>query len=238
MLPAFLLGAAVLFGLWMLVRGFLAADPRMLARVLRYGAFGLGGIVFVFLAATGRIGIALAAVSFLLPFLVRWRDLLNRTRAARGPTAGQSSAIETRFLRMRLDHDTGALAGTVLEGPDAGRDLDDLPLESLMRLLARCRAEDPQSAAVLEAWLDRSAWTDWRTARQADDGARESPRETSSGVMTRQEALAILGLEEGAGPKEIKEAHRRLMVRLHPDQGGSTWLAAKINQARDLLLGV
>ena len=54
--------------------------------------------------------------------------------------------------------------------------------------------------------------------------------------MDVEEAYATLGLEPGASADAVKQAHRRLMKKLHPDQGGSTYLASKINQAKDVLL--
>lgn len=59
----------------------------------------------------------------------------------------------------------------------------------------------------------------------------------ASGAMSRAEALAMLGLEEGATDEQVREAYKRLMVKLHPDQGGTNYFAQKLNQARDLLLG-
>jgi hypothetical protein len=133
---------------------------------------------------------------------------------------------------MTLAHDTGAMAGQVLAGRFAGVALDALSQEQLFELLNDFAGEDDESAALLRAYLDRSYGTDWREAPRGD----RNP-EGLSGEMTRSDAYAILGLEEGANTEQIIAAHGRLIQRLHPDRGGSTFLAAKINQARDLLLG-
>ena len=127
---------------------------------------------------------------------------------------------------MRLDHATGRMSGRVLRGGHAGRELAELNLAELLDLLAECRATDAESVPLLEAWLDL-AQPDWREA---------APAAAAGGPMSRAEALAVLGLTEGAGPEAIRAAHRRLMLSAHPDHGGSDWLAARINQARDLLL--
>jgi hypothetical protein len=141
--------------------------------------------------------------------------------------------VTTRFLTLTLDHDTGALDGRVLEGAFKGCTLADLALDDLLKLREECRA-DPQSVAVLEAYLDRVHGASWRPQAGAEETARA---DAGGGPMTREEAYLILGLEPGADEAAIRDAHRRLMKKLHPDQGGSNYLAAKINQAKDLLLG-
>jgi hypothetical protein len=169
--------------------------------------------------------------------LARAAKNFSRMRGGGGAPSGQTSEIATRFLRVTLDHDSGAIAGEVIDGPHAGRRLDDLGLDDLIGLLGVCQAEDEQSAQVLTAYLDR-VHPDWRARAQAAGAGTgaSSGNGFASGPMGRDEALRILGLEPGAGADDIKEAHRRLMAGLHPDHGGSTYLASKLNEAKDLLL--
>ena len=152
---------------------------------------------------------------------------------------GQRSKVRTAFLELELDHDSGDMDGRVLKGSFRGKSLSSLDLSSLLELRRECRAADPQSAQLIDAYLDRSH-PDWREKAGEDEGegAEAGPEsgQTSDG-MNREEALEILGLTEGANAKAIHKAHRALMKKLHPDQGGSTYLAAKINQAKDILLG-
>ncbi|MEO3430784.1 hypothetical protein AAFN88_18160 [Pelagibius sp. CAU 1746] len=241
----FVLGIALLVALLFLGRWFVEAEPRKVAVTLKW--VGLGAIVLTaaLLLFSGRVGLIL----LLVPLAFWLRRLFDRFKAARGPSAGQTSEVRTRFLRMRLDHDSGDMDGEVLDGRYSGQLLSQLPLEQLLDLLQDYQIADSQSASVLEAYMDRLR-PDWRDAAQAagrddagegrsqrgagQDGGGRGPAGT--GTMTRQEALEILGLEEGAEPEVIREAHRRLMQKLHPDHGGSNYLAAKLNQAKDLLL--
>ncbi|MCB1883025.1 MAG: hypothetical protein KDG89_03355 [Geminicoccaceae bacterium] len=139
---------------------------------------------------------------------------------------------------MRLDRDSGAIGGEVLKGAFAGRALDGLAEGELMRLLAEVAREDGQGRDLLEAYLDRRL-PDWRRrAHQAGGGGggSEGGSAPAGGRLDRATALSILGLGEGATPDEVRAAHRRLMANLHPDHGGSDYLASQINQARDILL--
>jgi DnaJ-domain-containing protein 1 len=138
---------------------------------------------------------------------------------------------------MVLDHDTGALTGRVLAGPFEGRELDSMDEAEIAALAATCRTSDIDGLRLLEAYLDRR-FPRWReTAEGHDDpGPGESgPARRASG-MTQQEAYEVLGLRPGAGEDEIRGAHRALMKKLHPDQGGSTYLATRVNMAKDVLL--
>jgi hypothetical protein len=154
-----------------------------------------------------------------------------------GERAGgaRSSEVVTDTLRMHLEHASGELDGDVLRGPYAGRSLASLGLSELLDLLADCRREDPRSVPLLETYLDRRE-PDWR-AHVAGQGAEGAGQQAgAAGAMDEATACSILGLSPGASAEEIKAAHRRLMTKLHPDHGGSSYLAAQLNQAKDFLL--
>ena len=146
--------------------------------------------------------------------------------------AGNASTVRTDHLEMELDHDSGTMRGRILKGFFKGRRLESLRPVELAHLWQDCRFVDPQSAQLVEAYLDRVLPT-WR-----EDMARaeaQAPK-GSDGRMTRGEALEILGLDSTATADDIRRAHRELMLKLHPDRGGSTYLAAKINEAKDVAL--
>jgi hypothetical protein len=240
--------AALVGGVLWFLRWFQRTPPERVARLVRrsllYGGIGL----LVLLAATGRLNPLLAAFAAAVPVILRAVNLLRALpliqqvlhalglsgAAASAAPGGQTSSIRTRFLEMTLDHASGDMDGLVLEGPMQGRRLSELDLEQLLDLLTSCRSLDAQSASVLEAYLDRMRGDAWREHEQGQSAA---PPGGASSEMTRDEALAILGLDKGASGEEIRDAHRRLMQRLHPDRGGSDYLAAKINAAKRLLLG-
>ena len=238
MISYVILGLALLVAVILLARWFAVAEPRHLATAVRWVGAVLVGAVALYLLFSRQLGLAMMAAAFLIPLFMRFlrmRALYNRLRSMSGPTPGQSSAVETEFLRMTLDHDSGEMDGEVRGGGFAGRRLSEMSLEELVALLAECRAGDAESATVLEAYLDRAHGEAWREV--GDAGARPGPDEFAAKAMTRKQAYEILGLKPGASDDEIKDSHRRLMMKIHPDHGGSTYLAAKINQAKEVLLG-
>jgi DnaJ-domain-containing protein 1 len=226
-------GLIVLAILVVLGRAFVAADARMIVRVIRY-LLGAGLVVFgVAMSFAERWGVGLILISLGVSAIATGRigpfDLGGGRRSA-----GSQSVVRSRFFEMSLDHDSGAVRGQVLAGRFSGRVLDDLDEEAL-RVLAAEIAGDPESVALFEAYLDRRM-PGWREHVEADAAAGAGGT-ADSGPMTDEEAYQILGLAPGASDGEVRAAHRRLMMRMHPDQGGSTFLAAKINQAKDRLLG-
>ncbi len=228
----FLIGVILLWAAWAVLRWFVEAEPRQLVRAGQWALGILGGAVALWFVATGKAADAVVLATTLAPFFVRWKSLWTRMRNAAGPAPGGSSDVESAWLAMSLDHGSGSMDGTVRRGVFQGRRLRDLSLAELRTLFTEC-AGDPDSAALLEAYLDR-LHPDWRstTADRAETGGA-----APSSTMTREEAWRILDLEPGADEQTIRRAHRGLMKRLHPDQGGSSYLAAKINQAKDVLLG-
>jgi hypothetical protein len=225
-----LVGFLVLCGLLLLGWVFVNADPRQLARWLKWAGIAAGATAVLGLIVSGRIAILLAPLMALLPLLMRLR---SRIGGLRGPAPGRSSEAASAYLRMNLDHDTGAMTGTVLRGTFAGMRLDELGLPELLSLLRECRAADEDGARLLEAYLDR-LHPDWRDEFAGPQKADAPP--SSSPDVTVEEAYAILGLSPGADAAAVKAAHHRLMKQLHPDHGGTDYLATKINRARDVLL--
>lgn len=246
-MPYLILAVALVIGLALIIRGTGGIDPKRAVRLIALVVGVVAVLVMIYFAATRGIGALWAVLAFLLPVFLRWRAARRFFRNLSGPSPGQSSEIETRFLRMKLDHDSGVLDGTVLEGRFEGRRLGEMSESEVIELVRECRIKDEQSAAILETYVDRIYGTDWRSG---EPGGEEATRDGTSGSgsrwgrggaaadgsMTREEAYEILGLEPGASAEDIKAAHRKLMQKMHPDRGGSNFLASKINRAKDLLL--
>ena len=247
MITYVLLGIALLVLVVFLSRWFATANPSSLAKWVKWGFIAAGAAATIFLSVTGKANLAFLPLAITgLPWL------MSRFAAGRmnpNPTAGQKSDVETPYLRMTLDHDSGEMEGTVLQGRYAGARLDELSEPQLLDLLEECSLRDDEGRRLLEAYMDRILGADWRERAETREEQEQSAgagsgqgwgRKRAAGArtpMTREEAYEILGLQPGAGSEEIKEAHRTLMRKLHPDHGGSNYLAAKINQAKELLLG-
>lgn len=258
----------VVGGLLWFLYWFSRTPATQVARVLRRGALWGGIGLLVVATLSGRLNPIFAALAAAIPVGLRILNLLHMLPmlqrvlrslglgglagsipsgglggAAGAGRNGQRSAIRTRYLAMSLDHESGAMDGEVREGPFQGRHLSELELDQLLRMLELYQDNDEQSAAVLTAYLEREH-PDWR--ERAAEGSADWDARDGSGAsgsdgqgMTRDDALAILGLDAGAEPEpeQIRAAHRRLMQKLHPDRGGSDYLAAQINAAKALLLG-
>lgn len=210
------------------IRYLLSANPKHIAALLRMLgplAMGAAGVI---LSLAGRFSLGVPLFIFAFSW---WLRSFNRGKVKRAP--GQKSTVRSATLEMMLDHETGAMNGVVLAGSFEGAVLDDLDEESLMELAAET-ADDEESAQLLEAYLDRRM-PEWRANADTDTGAR-SAGAGNAGAMTEQEAHQILGLEPGASVAQIRKAHRSLMQRVHPDVGGSAFLAQRINEAKDFLM--
>ena len=243
-MPYFILGLAILIGLFFLIKGIRGTNPRNLQRTTAVVVAIIATTVVIFLVVTGRLGPVGWIAALFLPLLLRWRALMQAMKNMRGPTPGQNSDIETPYLRMTLEHDSGVLRGTVLQGKYRGRNLEELSPDDLLDLLRECRVNDPQSATVLETYLDRVHGADWRS-EAGGDGAGEGAgggggggggARPGGGSLSQDQAFEVLGLKPGASGDDIRAAHRKLLMANHPDKGGSTFLAAQINQAKDVLL--
>jgi hypothetical protein len=225
--PWIFLGAILVVLLLLLVNWAARADAASVRRVGRYvGAFLLGVAAVVF-AARGMFGpagvLAIAAVTVAsrkrIPFLGGGQK-----------AASQRSQVDTSYLSVSLDHDSGDLQGEVLAGRFAGRRLEEMDRDELGDLYQELRQADPDGARLLDAYLARTFEGEW------EQEAAGEPGRSDEGPMSREEAFEILGLTPGATVAEIKAAHHRLMKKFHPDQGGSTYFATRLNEAKDLLL--
>jgi hypothetical protein len=236
-----LIGILVLVGLVLLARRLVNTSPAHLAQGVRAFAAAFSALASTGLLFAGRFGLALITIGATVMAIRALRRAPAGGFGSFGGGSGSggqphSSEVTTDTLAMQLDHATGDLDGEVLRGPFAGRSLASLGLAELLDLLAACQRDDPRSVALIETYLDRRQ-PDWRDqlGGQAPGGDQDAAP-SAAGGMDETTAWSVLGLTPGAGDAEIKAAHRRLMTKLHPDHGGSSYLAAQLNQAKDLLL--
>jgi DnaJ-domain-containing protein 1 len=229
-MPTLIFGVVVLVLLLWALNVISRVDPKVAVRVTKVGGGLLALGLAVFLGLRGEIGIAIPLGIFGLG-LLGWLPFGPAGFSARTQKSeGQISRVRSAYFEMELHHDTGAMRGRVLAGRHQGTDLEVLDVKTLVAMLTEV---DEESRALLMAYLDRRDPT-WSENAQADTAPGR--RASASGKMSEQEAYQILGLQPGASADDISRAHRTLMKKLHPDQGGSTYLAARINEAKEILL--
>ena len=234
----FFFGVVVLILVLVAARSFVRASPAHLAQGLRVFLAAFSALASTGLLFSGRFGLALITIGATFMAI----RAMSRAHAGAGGFGGQSagqrsSEVITDTLAMQLDHRTGELEGEVRRGRFAGRSLASLGVSDLLELLADCHREDPRSVPLLETYLDRRA-PDWRAdaGGAGAGGGEHAAGPSAQSAMDEATACSILDLAPGASVDEIKAAHRRLMTKLHPDHGGSGYLAAQLNQAKDYLL--
>lgn len=239
-MPTLVLAFIIVASIALLFAWLLRANPSSLARVVRIllvvvGGIGVGAmLIFGLRFLPGLLPELLGLAGIIITALVARAARHRPSGGFSSPGSGQRTEVRTAFLQAWIDHGSGDVGGTVLAGRFAGRTLDALSDADLLALRGECTA-DADSLRVLEAYLDRRLGMAWRSARQAQ--SESAPPRGPRTDMTRDEALAVLGLDEGATADEIRAAHRRLIQRMHPDVGGTADLAARINRAKDVLLG-
>jgi hypothetical protein len=237
MIP-FLLGLAICLIIWSAGRGIIRIPPGSIAKLARKSSvIACVGIAVLF-ALRGHLEISALALGF--AWWLNWTGAFPALRFGGrhfsgfgGSAAGAVSTLRTAMIEMRIDHATGAMRGTVLAGAFSGRELELMTQADLSALASECAKLDAEGARLLQAYLDRR-FAGRRENAYAD--ADPGPARRRPGAMTAEEAYEILGLAPGAPDEAVRRAYRDLMKKLHPDQGGSTYLAARVNQARDVLL--
>jgi hypothetical protein len=238
-----LIGAAALVLILILLHGFTRADPKALAKTVRYAGAAALVLAAAFFLVRGIVPAAMVLGSMAYGMFTGGRIWPGGWPHWRFPHAGgaprtdadQTTRVATDWIAMELDHDSGAMRGRVLKGKHSGKALDDLSEEELLGFYREAGTADQETSLLLEAYLDRRLGADWRN-RAADKESSTSERSRADSGMMRDEAYRVLGLKSGASEDEIRAAHRKLMLNIHPDRGGSDYLAAKINEAKDVLL--
>ena len=233
----FFLIILVVTGLWwFLFRFSKVSTAKQKQMMIKFLLFGLAGFLLL-MVATGRAPWFFALIGAAIPWLQRlvvlkqaW-NMFKKPAESTASTSGEST-VSSEFLQMRLQHDTEQIDGTILKGDYQGQLLSELSLKQLQQLWSQYSA-DIDSQNLLRAYLEYKFPEQWY---EGLSDHQQTDNQASTQLMSRQEALSILGLDENASEEQITAAHKKLMQKLHPDRGGSEYLASKINQAKSVLL--
>jgi len=237
MFPYFLiLGILILITIVLILKWFVSADSKSVLRVFKWFFIIFGSVLGLFFIFSGRLSWVFIGIPVLFPILMRIRAVMNlykvfsRFNGSKGKSfSSGTSSVRTETLDMSLNQETGEMKGEINKGPFKGSTIESLSQEDLFNLVRYCSKNDREAAQVLEAYLNRID-PGWQSRF-------ENTREDMPSTIDREQAFKVLGLNSESTNQEIKAAYHKLIASLHPDRGGSAYLAAKINEAKDILLG-
>jgi len=230
-----------------LIRYGINSSPKQRRQLAYIIAIGLAASVLLLLLLTGRIHFLAAVVAAAIPFakklpaLLRYVPLFRYLKQQLGRPkhvdSDNASTVVTSLLTMSLEPSSGKIDGEILLGEFKGALLTQLSLPQLFTLYQLATDQYADSVPVFDAFLKRHVGAEWRKkAAQFGYQFEELNVPADNSEMDVSQALQILGLAEGASKQEVLDAHRKLMQKLHPDRGGSNFLAAQVNRAKDVLL--
>lgn len=205
------------------------ASPVARNKAIKTGLLYTVAGALLLLVVTGRIPVIFAAISAAVPLLHRllaYRGLIGTV----GRFAGQKLGITrftTTWLIVEYDIARRSLDGQVIRGQFEGQRLSQLKTSELNDLLEEVK-DDFQSRAAVNAFMMAHSGTRYEQNAQSPSNV--------NGKMAVSQAYEILGLQANATDEDVKQAHKRLMQKLHPDRGGSSYLASQINAAKATLL--
>jgi hypothetical protein len=229
-MPKIILILALLVGVWYWW-SYLRKLPADKSRsfLWKTGFWLVLGIA-TYLVLTGRmhwLGAGIAALVPLLRSLVLWGFRAAPLLRLLGRFKSTPSQFRTKSLAVTINFASGEINGEVTSGELAGKQLSELSIEEIKTLSNQLKEGDKESYVLLQAYLIRSG--------SKAEHSTNNFKPDSFNQMSEAEAYEILGIDDNASQDVIIKAHKRLMQRLHPDRGGSDYLAAKINAAKDLL---
>ncbi len=221
------LGLLLLLGVMWFMSWYGKAGNAERNKALKTGLLYFVAIALLLLVISGRIPVLFAAISAAIPFLHRllaYRGLIGAAGRFAGKRFGPTK-LTTKWLIIEYDMGRRSLDASIILGQFEGQKFSTLSESELNSLLAEVH-DDFQSRTAVNAYIMM------RSGSASQNTAQENH---SNGKMSVSQAYEVLGLEANASKDDIKQAHKRLMQKLHPDRGGSSYLATQINQAKDVL---
>jgi len=227
-----LLLVAIIFSIWYWWTTVTRLPKDKRRAFLWRTAFWLVLGISVTLVATGRMHWLGAGLAVLVPLVkgfftlglraLPFLNILSRLKTTPSQFRTRSLLVEVNFASRQMD-------GEILDGKFAGRRLSELNNTELSELSDALKTDDRESFVLLQAYL-------LRNGQAGEQHQQDNYQSANFSELSAEEAYKILGLEVDASKEDIIKAHKRLMQRLHPDRGGSDYLAAKINAAKDKLV--
>lgn len=228
MIIKLILALAIIFGIFYFKNKFYSLPKEKRKSFIFKAVLFVLAAVIVVGVATGRMHWLSAVFAAMLPLLrfgfgsvMRFLPFLIRQNNG-------VASFKTEYLDVKFYIQEAKFTGSIIKGLHEGKALEALSTEELDELETYYQSRDNKSYYLIRIARQR------RGANQQNSSQSNSPPPFSDPAV--EEALQILGLSGNPSKEEIIQAHRRLINKLHPDRGGSDFLAARVNQAKDVLL--